>query len=1122
MKLKSVSVDSFGISRQLRIDNFDNGLNLIFGRTGAGKSTLARYIRNVLYGFSSQDVCQGGMIEVDENGHRSRLVRSLETANRLQSDNPSVAGRPLVEASVFDQLFFVDGRNAHLSANSIAKTLNHEFHVPLGPVALGDQRQFREAQQFISELQSRLESVSHQINVLENERNQLVHKIDLEESVYQRRRSELDGNSRALDSRIAAIDLLTLQTQIESIDREIADLRLSIDSSTDQVEYVSRPYKASDGLAILYRRLDELENQIRRWRAVHVDVQQQRVRLKDEMSSWNDMTMDSTSHPYHRSREIINDIESKIVAAEKTVCDFRTRRLNDGQQAVSMADQVSGLCAKIRTDLYSLCDELGTQYKSVRHRSAAAELKRLRRCYHEIGDNIDSLVEHRSSVVEEIRQLDPAGANAIARAENQFCQCAQHEGYLQARRQFVGELETQVHPVEFIRNDLTSEKTRLNELERRRGALVRELVGRENELSDLKAQRKSLTLEQDRGNSITDLTAIRSKLERTQFDLNSLVEDRRNIQLELDRNQQIQPHPADPILESAARFIQRLTVSEIRRVWLDDSSINTNVVVENRFGESSQFDQLSSGLQQQVILGLCLAAVEQCSSTGRQQLVILDDVFVNLDSELIAATFETLTDVGQRGQQIIALTSDPTVMNLANDRHVRRFELPNLDLPDTTINPVVPLWTPDRSSPSPVREFESFAPSLQTSCEPTINRGPELNIQRHDSLASGPTSRPEPLEQSPISESSDLSLLRIDRNNVQVLNVAGIRKISELLEIDPSNMPETLVKNRLSERDLDHWQSMAWLLLCVPSLEIEDAEILVALGINEPEQLESTHGQQLLDRISRFLNSNDGRRQFTNSRSYNRDTINRWYDSLGRTRSRWRMPSGYSRRNRWRSSTNRSQGERTRRERLGFGRQHDSQRPRSRRRDHQDYYSDRGERSIVQNHLRSSEPQQRSVSPAESKTKSEPVETVKLKFYLDKSDQLEAAPSIGPKTAERFAKIGVQTVGEFLTQTAESMSPKINYKRITAEVIRQWQNQARLVCRIPNLRGHDSQLLVACGITEPEDLAAQSPEKLFGIIQPFSESKEGLKIIRGGKQPDQDEINDWITWAQQTRSLQAA
>lgn len=177
-----------------------------------------------------------------------------------------------------------------------------------------------------------------------------------------------------------------------------------------------------------------------------------------------------------------------------------------------------------------------------------------------------------------------------------------------------------------------------------------------------------------------------------------------------------------------------------------------------------------------------------------------------------------------------------------------------------------------------------------------------------------------------------------------------------------------------------------------------------------------------------------------------------------------------------------------------------------------------GRQSI--NHLsetNSAETSTRSKSGSGSKS-----DAPKLRFYLDLSDHIEAAPSIGPKTGARFEAIGVHTIADFLKITAESLAEKLNYKRLNAKVIRQYQNQTRLVCRIPNLRGHDAQLLVGCGIIEAEELASMRPETLFAKVAPFSDTKEGLKIIRNGKKPDLEEITDWISFAQHNRSLQAA
>lgn len=145
-----------------------------------------------------------------------------------------------------------------------------------------------------------------------------------------------------------------------------------------------------------------------------------------------------------------------------------------------------------------------------------------------------------------------------------------------------------------------------------------------------------------------------------------------------------------------------------------------------------------------------------------------------------------------------------------------------------------------------------------------------------------------------------------------------------------------------------------------------------------------------------------------------------------------------------------------------------------------------------------------------------------LRFLLNLDDAVEAAPSIGPKTASKFVQIGVHNIRDFLRTTAESMAERINFKRMTADVIRQWQAQTRLVCRIPNLRDHDAQLLVGVGIDEPEKLEAMTPRQVLDLVGPYADTKEGLKIIRSGKRPDLAEVTDWLRWARNMRSLAAA
>ena len=115
----------------------------------------------------------------------------------------------------------------------------------------------------------------------------------------------------------------------------------------------------------------------------------------------------------------------------------------------------------------------------------------------------------------------------------------------------------------------------------------------------------------------------------------------------------------------------------------------------------------------------------------------------------------------------------------------------------------------------------------------------------------------------------------------------------------------------------------------------------------------------------------------------------------------------------------------------------------------------------------------------------------KFRFYLETESPLDEAPSIGPKTAAHFEKLGIRTVADLLAAVPEIASKQIGLRHITPQLIRDWQDQSRLVCRIPELRGHDAQILVACSFRDPQTIASTDAVALLKTIEPFVESSEG-------------------------------
>ena len=67
-----------------------------------------------------------------------------------------------------------------------------------------------------------------------------------------------------------------------------------------------------------------------------------------------------------------------------------------------------------------------------------------------------------------------------------------------------------------------------------------------------------------------------------------------------------------------------------------------------------------------------------------------------------------------------------------------------------------------------------------------------------------------------------------------------------------------------------------------------------------------------------------------------------------------------------------------------------------------------------------------------------------MRFHLSRQSDVEAAPSIGPKTAKRLYLAGIRKVADLLNADARSVAEELSVSHITATKITSWQQQARL------------------------------------------------------------------------------
>jgi len=150
--------------------------------------------------------------------------------------------------------------------------------------------------------------------------------------------------------------------------------------------------------------------------------------------------------------------------------------------------------------------------------------------------------------------------------------------------------------------------------------------------------------------------------------------------------------------------------------------------------------------------------------------------------------------------------------------------------------------------------------------------------------------------------------------------------------------------------------------------------------------------------------------------------------------------------------------------------------------------------------------------PKSSATAPEP------RFHLTLDSDVVDGPSIGPKTVERLAPHGIRTIRDLMRAEPVALAVLVDTRHITPEAIADWQDQARLVCTVPGLRGTHAQLLVGAGYRSGDAIAAADADKLCADVLAFAASKDGQRVLRNGDPPDIEKIKGWLEAAQSVKA----
>lgn len=158
-------------------------------------------------------------------------------------------------------------------------------------------------------------------------------------------------------------------------------------------------------------------------------------------------------------------------------------------------------------------------------------------------------------------------------------------------------------------------------------------------------------------------------------------------------------------------------------------------------------------------------------------------------------------------------------------------------------------------------------------------------------------------------------------------------------------------------------------------------------------------------------------------------------------------------------------------------------------------------------------------APASTSTRTESAAPAAApRAFLKASDDVEAAPSIGSRSAQKLAEAGIFTVADLVAADPAASAGLLRPLGISAETLQLWQDQARLVMDVPGLRGTHAQLLTGAGYHDANAVADADPGTLCAAVLRFAGTAEGQRILRQDGPPPADRIKGWVASAVAARA----
>jgi hypothetical protein len=217
-----------------------------------------------------------------------------------------------------------------------------------------------------------------------------------------------------------------------------------------------------------------------------------------------------------------------------------------------------------------------------------------------------------------------------------------------------------------------------------------------------------------------------------------------------------------------------------------------------------------------------------------------------------------------------------------------KMSMPKLSLPKVSL-PKFGKKQPAADEPA----TEEKKPALKTAIEPSSRpiQRTDLDVRRTDPAQPAP---PKPTEARRESNADDRFYLALDdaiekapsigAKTARRLEALGIRTVNDLLQCRPDQVAKKLNASFITPEVLERWQRQAELVCRVPGLRGHDAQMIVGIGIDDPQSLARQAPDTLLEDVERFLSTSEGERVLRGGTPPDLDETTEWIQAARRAR----------------------------------------------------------------------------------------------------------------------------------------------------------------------------------------------------------------------------------------------